>query len=162
MPPLAALRKMTLGDWVIGAIVATAVVWFVVIAPPPLNWMTAGAFILVALLTALHHRRLKRIRAERKEESICTFARTLPAKAHDTWIIRAVYEEIHQQVEAPIRPSDNLRRFWGIHGEDIDDAVMRIAHRAGRSMADTPKNPWFDRVTTVADLISFLEHQPKS
>lgn len=161
MTPLAAPPKNTLVGWLAGAVLVVGLIWAVLASPPSLHWIAGGAFGLIAAVTALHHRWLKRIRAERKEESICTFARTLPARAHDTWVVRAVYEEFSRHVGAPIRPSDNLTRFWGIDGDDLDDAMLRIAHRAGRSMADPQKNPWFDQVTTVADLISFLEQQPK-
>jgi len=130
-------------------------------ASPPLRWALVGTIALMTVLSVLHGRWLKRIKEERKEESICTFSRALPAKAHDTWVVRAVYEEISQQAGAPIRPSDNVAKFWGIDGDDMDDAVLRIAHRAGRSMADAQKNPLLGSVVTVADMISFIEHQPK-
>ncbi|MBI5767979.1 MAG: hypothetical protein HZA93_09290 [Verrucomicrobia bacterium] len=109
----------------------------------------------------LHRRRLKHIREERIEESICSFARLLPARAHDTWVVRAVYEELFDFVRAPIRPSDTVERFWGIDGDDLDDMAFRIAERAGRSMDGADKNPFFGRVVTVADMVQFFEHQPK-
>ena len=126
-----------------------------------MRWVLGATVVLLALLTVIDRLRLKRIREKRKDESICTFARSLPARDHDTWVVRAVYEEVSRHVQAPIRPSDDIVRFWGFHDEDLDDAAVRIAHRAGRSMSDTDKNPLYGKVRTAADMIAFLEHQPK-
>jgi hypothetical protein len=116
---------------------------------------------LSVVLSLLHRRWLKRINEERKEESICSFARALPAKDHDTWVVRAAYEELSRVLNAPLRPSDDIRRFWRMDPDDLDDVAFRIAHRARRSMDDTKKNPMFDRVVTVEDMILFFEYQPK-
>jgi hypothetical protein len=102
------------------------------------------------------------MRNERKSESICTFARALFARKHDTWIVRSVYEELSEMCGLPIRPADHLERDLGFVPEDLEDCVEEVSRRAGRSLVATEKNPMFDRVTTVADLVAFLEHQPRT
>ncbi len=64
-------------------------------------------------------------------------------------------------VRAPLRPTDDVSKFWRIDPEDLDDIAYRVAHRARRSMDTTKKNPWYDRVFTIEDMILFFEHQPK-
>jgi hypothetical protein len=48
-----------------------------------------------------------------------------------------------------------------MHPDDRDDLAFEIARRAGRSMEDTQKNPLFDRVKTVADMVAFFENQKR-
>ncbi|MFI5337399.1 MAG: hypothetical protein ACHQ5A_11480 [Opitutales bacterium] len=160
MPASPELPKATIVTWVFLAGLIGCLVWGGVVSLP-LRWSLGGTFALMAVLTVIHRMRLKRIREARLEESICTFARALPAKAHDTWIVRAIYEEIFQEVGVPIRPADKIEKFWGIVGDDLDDVICRIAHRAGRSMDDTQKNPFYGKVVSVADMVAFIEHQPK-
>lgn len=95
---------------------------------------------------------------QRKGESICTFARGFDFRKLDTWILRAVYEEL--AVQAPIRPCDHLERDLRLDGEDIGDCVEAIAVRCGRSLDNASRNPWWDRVETVSDLVMYLHHQP--
>jgi len=122
----------------------------------------AGAIAAVGVVATIHARRhFERLKEERKEESICTFARSLPARAHDTWVVRAVFEQLSTLVRVPLRPSDDLKKDLKIDPDDLDETAFEIARRAGRSMDDTKKNPMFDRVVTVADMIVFFEHQPK-
>jgi hypothetical protein len=160
MPPSQAPQKATIATWLVLAGLFAFLAWGVA-ESQPLRWIMIGTFALLAVLTIVHHIWLKRIREERKKESICTFARALPAKSHDTWVVRAVYQEIAEQAGAPIRPMDEVAKFWGIHGEDLDDVAVRIADRAGRSMDQAEKNPMRGRVVTIADMISFIEHQPR-
>lgn len=159
MPPSPAPQKATFRAWIFLAAVVACLVWGVIVSAP-VRWGLLGSFALIAVLSLLHRRRLKRIKNERTEDSICTFSRALPAKQHDTWVVRAVYEEICRQAGAPIRPSDEVAKFWGIDGEDMDDVILRIAHRARRSLKDVQQNPLCGKVVTVADVIAFIEHQP--
>ncbi|MBA4136212.1 MAG: hypothetical protein C0518_02710 [Opitutus sp.] len=160
MPPLPATKKPTALSWIVTAVILAPLAWFA-FANPPVRWTLLGCGALLAVLSLFHRRWLKRLRKERKEESICTFSRALPAKDHDTWVVRAAYEEISHHAGAPIRPSDDVVKFWGIDGDDLDDAILRIARRARRSMSDVQKNPLCGRVVTVADVIAFVEHQPR-
>jgi hypothetical protein len=126
-----------------------------------MRWVVAAMTTFGAVATILSHQHFAHFKEKRKEESICTFARSLPAKAHDTWVVRAVFEELSRIIRVPIRPADELMKDLKIDLDDLEDAFFEIARRAGRSMDNTEKNPMFDKVVTVADLISFFEHQPK-
>jgi hypothetical protein len=118
-----------------------------------------GLIGLVSWLTAERH--FTRLRKQRSEDSICTFAKLLPAREHDTWIVRAVYEEVTRWTKLPIRPSDHFSDDLRLDVEDLQCIAEEVGRRSGRVIGDTLSNPMFDRVVTVADMIIFFEHQPK-
>ena len=149
---------MTVVHWLALAAIAAANLWLLY-ANPALSWALAGLAVVLAVGVYFGRRQFKRLGEERKEESICSFSRALPAREHDTWVVRAVYEEVSRLVRVPIRPSDDLEKDLGMHPDDRDDLAFEIARRAGRSMEDTQKNPLFDRVKTVADMVAFFENQ---
>lgn len=104
-------------------------------------------------------RRTKREAESRRGESICGFARSFDRRVIDPWIIRGVYEEFSYLY--PVRASD---RFWddlGVDEEDLDDSLLDIAERIGRSLDDAEANPMWAKVVTVGDLVLFLQGQPK-
>lgn len=127
---------------------------------PGLFWILGPAVAIYGFATIRMRRYWQRLGNERKTESICTFARALPARAHDTWVVRAVYEELSANRNLPLRPHDLIERDLGFLPEDFDDCLERAAFRSGRSYADCSKNPWVGKVVTISDAIAFLEHQP--
>ena len=160
MPPPAIPKKLGVFGWLllVGFFCCVAVLVYSSVGG---RW-AAGVIATVGVVATIHARRqFERLKEERKEESICTFARSLPAREHDTWVVRAVFEELSSRVRVPIRPTDDLKKDLKIDPDDLDETAFEIARRAGRSMDDTKNNPMFDRVVTVADIIVFFEHQPK-
>jgi hypothetical protein len=160
MPSRPHPAKMTIWHWLLLAAIAAVGAWLLY-ANAPLRWALGGFCVLLAIGSFFGRRYFERLKEERKNESICTFARSLPARKHDTWVVRAVYEELTRLVRVPVRPADDLSRDLRLHPDDRDDAAFVIAQRAGRSMDDPQKNPLFDRVRTVADMVEFFEHQKK-
>lgn len=107
----------------------------------------------------------RRLAAARAEESICEFARSFDRQT-DTWVIRAVYEELSQYLAIdgraiPVRRHDRWIEDLGIDSGDFEDIAEDVAFRAGRKMDDCNANPLYGKVHTVGDLVSFLEHQPR-
>ena len=47
-------------------------------------------------------------------------------------------------------------------GEDLDEVAEELAVKAGRQWADLESNPLYGQVTTVGDLVLFLNRQPKA
>ena len=128
-------------------------------------------FFLVAVgaaawLSAILERRHRRqIALSRPGLTICDFAKSFDHRRTDTWILRAVYEEIsgfliidHQPL--PIRADDQWEEDLKIDPEDLDDLAADIALRARRSMEDVKLNPLYGKVRTIRDIVSFLGHQP--
>jgi hypothetical protein len=128
-------------------------------------------FLVIAVfgwLAMRRHTRHMRARARsRAGEDISSFIRAFDCHQTDTWILRAVYEELSKWCEIdgrpfPIHADDRWEEDLQINSEDMDnDFLPDIAYRAGRSLEDTQKNPYYGRVKTVRDIVGFLEHQPK-
>ncbi|MYM87102.1 hypothetical protein GTP91_07895 [Rugamonas sp. FT82W] len=111
--------------------------------------------------------RLRCLAAEREGESICDFARDFDTRQVDTWIVRAVYEQLQYHLADvspafPVRASDRLKEDLLLDDDDLDmDIAQEVEQRAGRSLDDTSTNPYFGKVKTVRDLVMFFQSQPK-
>jgi hypothetical protein len=127
--------------------------------------------LLVAFLfwraNAKFVRHMNLLSQQRAGEDICTFVRSFDCRKTDTWILRAVYEEMSKYCQVknrfiPIRPEDRWKEDLKIDAEDLGmDLLPDIADRSGRSLKNTNLNPYYSKVKTVQDLVNFLEHQPK-
>lgn len=145
------------------AILLAGLAWAIALQP-----MLLLALSCLALLA--HHqlgrerRHLATLAAQRDGESICQFARSFARREVDTWVVRAVYESLHGYLggRLPIRAADRLKQDLRLDADDLDlDLLEQMARLSGRSLERTADNPWFDRVMTVRDLVSFLVHQPR-
>ena len=123
--------------------------------------LTAIIFGFFALLQLIGLKWEKTKKEERKEDSICSFSRALPAKEHDTWVVRAVYEELARDRGFPIRPTDRLDEDLRFDDDDLDELAEEVARRSRRSLDQIEKNPLYKKVFTVSDMIDFFENQPK-
>lgn len=134
---------------------------------PLLLVLVVALFLIARWLTAKDTRHMRAWAQRRSGESICTFVREFDCRATDSWVLRAVYEELsrHLRVDGhrfPIRADDRWEEDLHVDSEDLTLGILPdIAHRAGRSLNDTEKNPFYDRVKTVRDLVGFFEHQPR-
>jgi hypothetical protein len=128
--------------------------------------LLVGTLISLGVLSAFTvRRRLADLAVVRQGESICTFARSFGRRAVDTWVIRAVYEELQPycrsvRVTLPLRVTDHLEEVLGIDAEELDDVAEDIAHRTGRPLDVCDRNPFYGKVVTVGDLVWFFAHQP--
>ena len=132
--------------------------------------LTLAALVLLAsshlLDTRLQKRRLRTLAAQRVGESICEFARSFDPRAIDTWVVRAVYEQLQDNVAPyfphfPLRASDHLSKPLIFDQDDLDlTLVPEIAERTGRSLHGIEANPYFGKVKTVRDLVLFFNAQP--
>jgi hypothetical protein len=103
----------------------------------------------------------------RDTDSICTFSRYFECRKIDTWVIRAVYEQLQnylapEKVAFPIRPQDDVFKDLLIDNEDFEfDIVEEIAERAGRSLENTESNRYNGKASIVENLVYFFNEQPK-
>ncbi len=138
----------------------------------PLATVTVSTAVLLwsAMQARRTRRRLDQLAQGRVGESICTFVRALPVRELDTWVVRAVFEQLQAYLRItvrytafPLRPSDRLFEDLRITPEDLDDElVYEIAQRTGRALSSRHENPYYGKVTTVEDLIRFFCGQPRS
>jgi hypothetical protein len=127
----------------------------------------AIAIIIRSWYTNVHHRnKFLGLAKLRESESICDFAKAFDARRIDTWVIRAVYEELQHAVEGfgvklPIRPDDNLEETFAFDPDTLEwDIAPRIAQRTGRDFSDARGNPYYGKIVSAADLVRFFNLQP--
>ena len=159
MPRYVPERRGVIG-WVLLAIVGAGAAYLYWSHPIVLAAVGPVAGVSCVLAVA-EGRRQRRIAAERRDESICSFARSFDCRATDTWIVRAVFEELTRYVRFPIRPDDRLRDDLKIDHDDVGDIAEVIAQRTGRQLLDCEANPLYGRVTTVRELVEFFVRQPR-
>lgn len=158
-------RPVTWVGWLVMGVFVAAIIGFFWSAPKALYFvpLLVAAYFIEARRTK---KKLTALAETRAGESICTFARSFDCRETDTWVIRAVQEQLQaylaREVPAfPLRQSDNLVKDLGIDPEDLSlDIAEEIAQRTGRSMEDTGRNPYWEKVETVGDLVQFFLHQP--
>jgi hypothetical protein len=124
--------------------------------------VTLGAYVVYEITSI--RRRCRALIAARAGESICTFARSFDVRSVDTWVIRAVYEDIQQYLglPVPIRPTDNLIQDLYLDPEALElDLAQSIALKSGRTLLETESNPKYMKVFTVDDLVMFFNAQPR-
>lgn len=125
-----------------------------------------GAFLMASRSMKHVEEQLRYLIREREGESICEFARDFDARQVDTWIIRAVYEQLQSNLDHvhpafPVRASDRLKEDLHLDDDDLDiDIAPEIEQRTGRSLEGSKSNPYFGKVKTVRDLVMFFQAQP--
>jgi hypothetical protein len=150
------------------SILGLIILWFVYIIwkIPVILGVIAAFAVYGVYFNWRRNQEFKRNADERINENICTFARSFERKEVDTWIIRAVHEELQGYLDFPngiypLRAKDRLEEDLKVDFEDVDDLLIMIAQRTGRSIEETEKNPYYDKVKTVGDMVLFMNSQPK-
>lgn len=172
MPKLSPPKSGLLGWFILGAF-CLWLLWLV-FAGVRSNPVAAAIGLLAAATYAYfstrHSRarpaRLRALAAERAGESICEFARSFDPRETDTWVIRAVYEQL-QTYLTPVQNNFQIQSTDLLLGQLIDDPddldmdlVEQVATRTGRLLKDATRNRYYGRVNTVADLVHFFNAQP--
>jgi hypothetical protein len=119
-------------------------------------------FLSSTIYNNKEHSCVRQFATERQNESICSFARSFNCRTTDTWVIRAVYEELQLFYPCfPLRATDRFKEDLHMDDEDLADIGLDMAYRSCRSMKNTEMNPMFGNVKTVGDLVRFLNGQPR-
>jgi len=148
--------------WFFGVIFIGGLLTVLIIYPI----ISIAVIVLACISMFIESRRRNKLAQSRSAESICTFARSFDRHKMDTHVVRAVYEEVNKQiggsVEFPLRIDDQLFDSKGLNldPDDLDEILIAAAYRANKSIEHTEANPFYDKVNTVADLVSFLMAQP--
>lgn len=166
MPPISIQNSpLTIGDKVILGIIGITLVMIIAIFPLLLLIPVAIA-LGCCLFEYSERRRLAILAADRKGESICSFARSFVYRRFDTWIIRAVHEAFVPYCRfgselLPLRSTDTFTTDLNIDSEDLEDLVCEVAVRVGRSLENYEANPFYGRLNSVFELVMFLANQPR-
>ena len=166
MPPYEPTSEpMGIKEWVFVILILSISAYLIWKEP----WLTL-LIPLVYIASLIDNKRIKKnlsiLRDERKDQSICEFARAFEKYKVDTWVIRAVYEQIQEYVAMsgvilPLKATDDILELLGIDSEDLEmDILDEIAQRTGRSIENTERNPFYGKVQTLEDLVLFFNEQP--
>ncbi|WP_298401943.1 hypothetical protein [Janthinobacterium sp.] len=121
-------------------------------------------YVWTIVLNRREKHRLQTLACAREGESICHFARSFDKRKTDTWIIRAAHQELQvflrPFVAFPVRASDSLTGDLGLDVDDVEDLIVDVALRAGRSLEQTERNPYYGKVRTVSEVVLFVNAQP--
>lgn len=129
-----------------------------------------GFVAVIGVISVIEVKRTKahlnKLAAQRAGESICTFAREANCRVNDTWVVRAVYEQVQTYLGSefqsfPLRWNDSFEKDLKIDIEDVGDIIAsEVAERTGRNFSETTGNPMYGKVSTVGDLVLFFCAQP--
>lgn len=159
MPPLGTATMTTEGCF-LWCIPFAALLYFV----PQVFGIALVLSVPIILLNLREENRLARLAAERRDESICSFARSFPRRSVDPWVLRAMHEELGRLLGSslPPRPTDRFCEEYRMLDEDVEDLIVGVADRAGRSLDKPEENPHYADIGTVGGLVRFLSAQPPS
>jgi len=153
----------------ISVVVAVLIFIGVAIVYPKFISILIGIALLIAVWSYFEKPKIdsfyENLYLQREGLSICDFSKEFDCKQIDTWVIRAVYEQIQENIpfdkEIPIKGDDNLKDALGFDDDDLDlDLAGQISQRTGRTMEGCEYNPYYGKVNTVRDLVLFFNHQP--
>lgn len=164
--PRVARRPTSLGAWVVLAVLFAAFAYLLWVHPIAV----LGFFGFFAVISVIEAKRTKahlsKLAVQRAGESICTFAREANCRVNDTWVVRAVYEQVQTYLGSefqhfPLRWNDSFEKDLKIDIEDVGDIIAsEVAERTGRNYSETTENPMYAKVSTVGDLVLFFCAQP--
>lgn len=172
MPPVTRHPLAFAGRLLIACLFAGGVFIAVALAKPASALVVSGVLVAFILLGYQESKREARkvlaLASAREGQTICEFARDFDTRAVDTWVVRAVYEQVQGQLRNihpcfPLRADDRLKEDLLLDDDDLDmDLAPEVAERTGRSLDGSDRNPYFGKVKTVRDFVLFFQHQPKS
>ncbi len=149
------------------SIAALLLIAIAIVAPEALAYI-GGITILIIAWSYIEAPKIDRFYANlyntRRNLSICDFSKEFDCRVVDTWVIRAVYEQVQECIPyekpIPIKGSDNLKEDLQLDDDDIDlDLTEEISQRTGRTMDNCESNEYYGKVHTVRDLVLFFNSQ---
>jgi hypothetical protein len=163
LEPISLARKIL---WLtISVVVLLPFAYFAVIHPLITTAAMAGVFYYSHLEVKKFKAHRAYLASTRAQGNICNFARSFDCREIDTWIIRAVFEELKMELGEfetfSLKTTDRFTEDLHIDHEDLDLIyVPAIAARTGRSLKICRSNPYLGKVTSVGDLVRFFNSQP--
>jgi hypothetical protein len=161
-----ARKPASLGSWIVLTVLLVVLAYSLWEYPIPI----LGFAVFLGVISIIEAKRTKvhlnRLATQRTGESICTFAREANCRANDTWVVRAVYEQVQSYLgpefhSFPLRWNDSFEKDLKIDIEDVEDIIAsEVAERTGRNFSETDENPMYAKVSTVGDLVLFFCAQP--
>ena len=133
---------------------------------PYLLWMPPPIFITFFIRDKRNEKKAKTLVKKGEKLNIFDFAKSFDCRTVDTWIIRAVYEQLQECVKytgyvIPIKAEDDIFQDLGVDSEEFElEIIDEIAQRTDRSLDNTENNPYYNKINTVHGLVYFFNEQP--
>ncbi|BBM00194.1 hypothetical protein [Microbulbifer sp. GL-2] len=128
-----------------------------------------GALLFsVVIYAVINHIKMKKLSRERGKANICQYVKSFDCRNVDTKIMREVWNEVQLYLgnlngkPFPILANDMFEGTYNMHPDDLDDIYWAVADRLGIDTGNPEQNPYFNQVTSVKNLVLFLNHQPRS
>ena len=132
------------------------------------TFLIVCASVLVTVIWMIvDHYRMRKIAIERGNPNICEYARSLDYRNVDTKIMREVWNEVQLNLgnyngkPFPVKAEDMFEETYNMHPDDLDDIYWSVAERLGIDTEQPENNPYFNKVTSVKNLVLFLHNQPR-
>jgi len=128
-----------------------------------IRYFFVGFIIFIIIISAIGDKKYERLKEFRKDWDIGNFAKEFDLKVIDTWVIRAVYEAIYDEVDLPIKADDDIDKDLRINMGDLgfDEILINVSQRTGRVL--TEESVEYDdiqNIKTVRDLVYFFNQLP--
>ena len=129
-------------------------------------FLLISAILIITASILVDHFRLLKIARSRGKADICGYARSFDFRNTNTKIMRAVFNEIqdwagrYDGAPFPVEADDSFESLYRMDPDDLDDIYYDIAEELGIGTHEPERNPYFNRVKTVKDLVLFLHEQP--
>jgi hypothetical protein len=152
--------------WLVLAGLVALILYCAWLHPAVVGIVLAATIVFSIWWNQATRRSLQRLAESRKGETISEFVASFDAGNTDTWILRAVYEELQAYLAPhfpafPVRAEDDLCRDLKIEQPHLDfDIARRVLERTGRSLDGAQLNPLYGKVRTVRDFVNFVADQP--
>ena len=171
MPKLKRPASSLFGRFILVILVGSALFGMCVLAAEH-PWVILPAIAAIAFWSWYESRsrarRLLGLAERRAGQQICEFAREFDPREVDTWVIRAVYEQLQEYLadvhpNFPIRADDVLLKNLVSDPDDLDMGLVdEISERTGRTLEGANANPYYQGISTVRDLVMFFNAQPRA
>ena len=158
-------HKLTNVCYVCLLALVSGVAWLCYVCPVVL---IAGVPLVsvVWALSLFERQERKKMAVYRLEVNIHALAGSLESRRVDIRLIRAIYEELQKRCKgergiSPIRASDRTEEDLNIGRDELWEVARHVAVRMGYDSTDMKRNPLFDGMETVEDLVLYLAHRAR-
>ena len=131
--------------------------------PSGLTFACAVAALWIAGVTLADYRRQRRLRTKRQGLSEEDFIRYFRGADVDDAVSHTVYRRLQREMLAravPVQPADDLYGVHRIDNEELNELVEDLAKPLGRELRRPEHLDSDDPISTVEDLVRYLNSLP--
>lgn len=130
-----------------------------------IRYFFVAIIIFIVVMSAIGDTKYERLKESRKDWDIGNFAKEFDLKVIDTWVVRAVYEAVYDEVELPVKADDDIDKDLRIDMGDLefDEILINVSQRTGRVLTEeSVEYDDIENIKTVRDLVDFFNKLPLS